>query len=486
MNSFITQEEVDEKVISQRDNFSSNFGIVLRSSAIFYYKVSNTIKTTISFMNYWKFKRDIEVCVIASTRTMEGKLILREQLTFDKGEVVNYRPSVQSRFEGSVEIEVFSTKNMAIPYAAIMAVYESEKGISMVHSYSRTYSPHEIEEGRTIQKGDEACWTIRDDKNTRSFCVLHNGGSYQEEQAAVLKVIGPENEYKEVKMELPELPPYSTFKVYPSKYIENLSEWLGNSSGNASISFHVKGAFTRLLIGNEYMDGSDLQVTHSNFNYSIKKTDYVDSNDNNGYMRVPGCGVENKEVIVYPESDRGRYIFEYNEVSKNFKTGDRVIIPVDRGTVKFKKIDGSLPTRLVTGLICNNTEFLPAETSLGIATELRPKKRFWWALVASDARIASKLIVENMPELSGEEPIEVTIRLFSYDRKDYIERKYDSLEFARHDFSNGVAIEEIFPNAKEYLNGDFGYITLFSEYGGLQCFTMLENEVGSYTLEHGF
>lgn len=172
---------MEQKLISQRNTFSENFGSVLRSSAIFYYKYSSKFKTTLSFMNYWLTKRNLDVTVIASLREMNGKLLRREPISFGQGTVVNYRPLLNDRpfFEGSIEIEVFSNKNLFIPYAAVMAIYESQKGISMVHSYSRTYYPHEIEEDRIITKGEESCWTLRDTNKSRSFCVLHNGGNSQ-------------------------------------------------------------------------------------------------------------------------------------------------------------------------------------------------------------------------------------------------------------------------------------------------------------------
>ena len=143
--------------ISQKDNYAGAFGLVYRSSANFYFRQSNTFKTTISFMDYWRIKRGISVMVVASTRSMDGKLLMREQLTFKNGSIINFSPDMLRSgiaiFEGAIEIEVFASENMVIPYSAIMAVYEAENSISMVHSYSRTYSPHEVEEGRTISAG---------------------------------------------------------------------------------------------------------------------------------------------------------------------------------------------------------------------------------------------------------------------------------------------------------------------------------------------
>ncbi|MFM1651291.1 hypothetical protein ACI7RC_04200 [Brevibacillus sp. B_LB10_24] len=473
--------------ISQKDNFAQNFGIVLRSSAIFYYKYSSQVKTTISFMDYWRQKRGIIVTVIATIRESTGKLIGREELIFNQGTVINYSPRIDTlqEFEGSVEIEVFSTQNLVIPYAAIMAVYETPKGISMVHSYSRTYSQHEIEERKTITQGEEACWTLRDTELVRSFCVFHNGGKTQSAQKAILRVIGPNNQIREATIELGELQPYATVKVYPSDHIQGLAEWLKGEYGNASISFKVEDAFTRLLIGNETVDGSDLQVTHSNFNYSIHKTDSIDSNDAMAYMHIPGCSVDEKETIIYPESDPGEYKVTYMQIEREFKTGEPVVIPVKDGVMTFTKNGGYLPTRLVTGLICENPNgLLPAETSLGVITKLRPPKRMWWCICASDEERKTSLIIHDIPEVYGRGPISLSIRLFSGKRQGFIEKKYDNALCI--DFSNGVDISEIFPQAREYLDNEFGYVTIFSEYGGLYCYTMIKNLQGSHTLEHGF
>ena len=59
-----------------------------------------------------------------------------------------------------------------------MSIYESKNSISMVHSYSRIYSQHEIEDNRTISLGEESCWTIRDSINISSFAIVHNGANF--------------------------------------------------------------------------------------------------------------------------------------------------------------------------------------------------------------------------------------------------------------------------------------------------------------------
>jgi hypothetical protein len=475
---------VNKTVISQRDHISVNFGNVLRSSAIFYFKAGANFKTTISFMNYWSLKRGLEVTVVASVRTMDGSLVSREELNFSKGMVINYSPAL-GEFEGSVEIEVFSLKNLVIPYAAIMAIYESKNGISMVHSYGRTYSHHEIEEGRTITVGEESCWTLRDAQDIRSFCVFHNGGKLQPAQTATLNVSTGGKRYEAI-VKLPELKPYSTVKLYPSDYINNLPELLNGRTGNASLKFKLSDSFTRMLVGNEAITGTDFQATHSNFNYSEHQTDVIEE-DSVSYMYIPSFGLSKKHVLVYPDSHPGEYEASYLDTRISFRTGDAPTIPVTGGTMKFKRLDGPMPTRIVTALVCENENgLLPVECSLGVENQLRPVKRMWWLVCAADDTRKSRLILNETPELCGTIPgdAKIHVRLYSHSSSDYIEQVIAADQLER--LGDGISIEEIFPEAKSFLNGEFGYLTAYCDRNGITCYTLLENETGSFALEHGF
>jgi len=157
-------------LISQADNYAGNFGEVLRSSAIFWVKSDSHLRTTISFSNYWKYKNFTDVRVLVNLRNLWGEIVNRKVIDFEKGYVCNYLPP--DNFEGSVEVEAFSNKNIRIPYAAVMAIYESSDSISMVHSYARAYSQHEIEDHRTLSDGEESCWTLRDNSTNSSFSTV--------------------------------------------------------------------------------------------------------------------------------------------------------------------------------------------------------------------------------------------------------------------------------------------------------------------------
>ncbi|MDP6108681.1 MAG: hypothetical protein QGF71_01230 [Rhodospirillales bacterium] len=74
-------------------------------------------------MDYWDVKRNTEVCVIASIRTMKGDLVGREELKFETGKVINYSHfDHEDDFEGSVEIEVFALQDLVFPFVGVAPV----------------------------------------------------------------------------------------------------------------------------------------------------------------------------------------------------------------------------------------------------------------------------------------------------------------------------------------------------------------------------
>ena len=478
--------------ISQKDNYAGAFGLVYRSSANFYFRQSNTFKTTISFMDYWRIKRGISVMVVASTRSMDGKLLMREQLTFKNGSIINFSPDMLRSgiaiFEGAIEIEVFASENMVIPYSAIMAVYEAENSISMVHSYSRTYSPHEVEEGRTISAGEEGCWSILDTQRIASFAIIHNGSDIQPEQSASLELTNVLNKKTSIQFSIPTLPPYATFKIIPQQYLPSIISFLDGKPGNAAVSFTLKNSFTRMLVGNNTTDGSEFQVTHSNFNFARHETD--NAGEGYAFMLVPPAKFRDLTVVVYPETTKGQYKLETPEgKAYEFKSGERLEITTAPGILKFSKLDGKLPARIVTALTAkaaNSNAILPFECSLGVLHKLRPLKGTFWGIVAIGKKYRSRLIIYPMEVLYGE-AIDNELQLYLYTQ----ESREPEVRLMHGDeilqLGRGMYLEEIFPRFQETHEDQYGYFYIrCSNYGGMYCYTTLENELGSVSLEHSF
>lgn len=475
--------------IAQSDHYTRNgFGTVLRSSGIFYYRVDEGFQTTVTFMNYWKAKRDLDVTVLASLRDMNGTLISREELTWARGNVLNYAPVPPTpSFEGSIEIEVFALQNMVIPFAAIIVVYDTDSSVALTHNYARCYSPHEIEEGRTISEGEESCWTLRDSATVKSFSVMHNGLDRQPEQRATFVVTRADGATQSVETTIPELNPYASYRFIPQDHMPGLVDFLDGLPGNGALSFRLNKGFTRMLVGNEQPAKGDLQVTHSNFNYSQHKTDEVDRQGAAAWMMMPDGAIQGRRVRVYPDCDVGTYVMTTPDGNKqSFTTGDIVDAPSTAGPITFEKQEGGLPTRLVTAIVGDTTDgSLPFELSLGILHEKRPPKRMWWAPIPCDSHRDGGIVATVYEDLYGKyQGQSVNVRLYSEATHEVIEVDLTADQVKQAEV--GLSLSDILPDAERHLAGGLGWFTWYSEYGGFQVFTKLSKRDGNVSMEHGF
>lgn len=476
-------------VLNQQNNYNADFGKVFRSASTFYYINSNkkNIRTTISFMDYWSIKNNLEVKILANVREMSGELIFREELYFKDGNVINYSPFIKDEFEGSIEIEILSLENLRFPYPAIMVYYKGTSQSTMTHTYGRVYSPHEIEDKKTIPFGHETGWTIRDKKELKSFCIFHNGSDCCDEQIMIIDISTEgSKEKKRIPFKLRKLMPYETIKIYAEDFFPEIKSYLDGKSGNIALNFKLKNAFTRLLVGHESTQDGSLQVTHSNFNYNKIQTDIVQ--DSKAVFIVPNLKFSNFNMIVYPGRTQGNYKIKTSTTSISLKNNDIIkftIKPMER--LEFSSDDNTIPSRIVIGLEYGDNDIYLSELSSNIFHNKKPAKRFHWGNLIPDSLGSSKLIFTDLKELFGgiKENNPITIRFYSSKTKDILERKFPAsnfkiLEKEGFDLSNDQEI-------KNFINGDIGWWSIFCEYGGLYPFILVQDNINkTYTLEHAF
>lgn len=241
-----------------------------------------------------------------------------------------------------------------------------------------------------------------------------------------------------------------------------------------------------MLVGTEAIDGADMQVTHSNFNYSKHATDLLDEADAVGYMYIPPINIKKSSILVYPDSQPGSYSFELNDELHQFRSGQRYESPCQGGMAIFRRTDGRLPSRIVTAIVGSDSpDRIPCEMSLGILTKVQPKKRLWWGPVREDVLHSTALVTHALPEIYGDATEgRLEISLYSSTRKGALKRtlEFDVLEA----FEAGVPLTEIFSDAREFLGDAPGYYSLYSDYPGFTVYSVIRKEGGSVCLEHGF
>lgn len=460
------------KLIDQNQNYEAKFGAVFRSSAIFF--KPSQVRTTISFANYWLFKNNQNIGIVFTTRNMNGTLVSRKELTFDNGHVLNIEVSeIES---GSVEIEVYSHSNLRIPYAAIMCVYETEVSVSMVHSYSRNHSLIELEDGNALIQGRESCWSIRPNPKLRHSAIFHNGHIKTKKQNARLIITNFRGEDSYYEFTIPPLKEYETYIFTIEDIVRDIQDVIEENYGWATLHFESSSSFTRLLVMWTNPDNQDLQVTHSNFDYTSHQTNHIDA-AKPAYMAIPSIQGEYPDVIVYPKFSPGDYSLNEHQ---RFQSG--LVYTTKSSVLTFNRIDGALPSRIVTAIKGKKGTSIPYECSLGVVHEQRPPKRFHWMLVSSNYNSTIHLTAYPQIYTIENTPIELIFRLYNSESKVIDEKKVFCSSI--HELPSELDVSLLF-DAKA--TGRFSYISLFSHYGGLFVFSSLRSRSNdSITVEHSF
>lgn len=346
-------------LLDQQKNYSADFGAIFRSSAIFY--IPKNVKTTITVSNYWDFKNGTKVGLLFSIRSMDGKIIERRERYFEEGLVIN--ESDWPIENGSVEVEAFGNKNLRIPYAAVMGIYETEKSISMVHSYGRNHNLIEIEDGGSVTLGRESCWTLRCKNSVINEAVFHNGHIAIKEQEALFTITNIQGAEKKVRFVIPPLKEFETYIFSVVDIFPNYKDFLIGSNGWGTVHFENQTAFTRLLLVWRDQESKEVQVTHSNFDYSEIETNKIEATKP-ALMKWPSLlsASEMGKVVVYPKFSKGRYKVSSSENIN--ETDNGLFISVKNiEKLEFASTDSnSIPSRIVTGFEYKiDDEVLPLE-----------------------------------------------------------------------------------------------------------------------------
>lgn len=466
-------------ILDQNKNYNADFGSIFRSSAIFY--IPPKLNTTISVSNYWDFKNNLQVGLLFSIRSLSGKLVERRERYFSEGLVINESDWPIS--EGSVEIEAFGNKNLKIPYAAVMAIYESEQSITMVHSYGRNHNLIELEDQNSLTVGRESCWTLRSSQNIKNYAVFHNGHLKVERQLAKFIITNVQGDDRVLDFEMPALLPFQTYKFDIENVFPEYKNWLGSENGWGTLHFENKTAFTRLLLIWEDLDSGEVQVTHSNFDYSEIKTNMIEGSKP-ALMKWPSVVSKQKngKVVVYPKFSKGQYKIGSDNVLYLTEIGMFVDVR-DIDYLEFSTDKNVLPSRIVTGFSASlDSEKLPMECSMGIVHEKRPPKRFHWTVVSK--KFDTQLFFNSYPEIYEiPENVFMVFRLYSSTIGEYIEKKIELVNL--EDVCDGIRVIELFQDADEYFFDDFSYVSMFSNFGGWFMYSSMTKDK-SFSIEHSF
>ena len=491
---------------------------VFRSSAIFPVFADEDKNSRIHFMGYWLFKRQIkEVSVFYTIRNQFGEIAKRETILVDrvKAFLIDLKEALDIHdqpFLGSIELEVFSSRDMVFPYPAFVLEYQSPFGSSMVHTTGRVYNDIEDMKDNQVFTVAETGFDILPGQSKGYFSFV-NGPMSAAEASVELEIINCEGFSKLTNHRFTDLKPYETKIVFFEDYDETFSK---NEKMFGKIRHNFTGFFPRFIVGNMDDNENFVTLTHTFYDTSQNSGEehYWQNPDQSSYydssIFVPYfCGENFKtELAIYPIFAPHEMTFDltyFDESggiqsqnpkmgSLSSKDGNTLYLNLDHPTENKRggaRLDvdgnGTVPARLKMGLnvyykgnnaeipcnICFATE--PANTKvLG-----KPGTTKWAPIIN---RYRSIITINNSSFLkSYDTPAHLEVNFWRQQDDKTIMRKLELATYAQH-----VIDTQDDDELTEFLQGEPGWITIVSDNPMVTAWYFEISQDGIVGADHSF
>ena len=252
---------------------------IFRASAIFPVVQNENYTSRITFLSYWLLKRQIlEVGLLITLRDKTGNILKRDYVTINKAKTYSielnsilqdvHLLNEHDDFIGSIELEVFSSKDMVFPYPAFVLNYYNKEFATSVHTVGRVYNDFEdLNENESV-KVPETGFDIYHDSDLEPFIAFTNGPIPNDGGIVDLTIINHKSMNFKGKINLGKISPYETIFLKFSKYVENLEHMLEGKRGTIKINHNFNGFFPRFLAGNLQHSFPSVTFTHTYYDCS--------------------------------------------------------------------------------------------------------------------------------------------------------------------------------------------------------------------------
>jgi hypothetical protein len=309
---------------------------VFRSSAIFPVLHNSRYSSRILFMGYWLVKRNItEIGLLYTLRKKNGSILSRKYSLIDSAKAFSIDMSEFSEeikqsgdindFTGSLELEIFSTKDLVFPYPAFVLVYYSDSFSTVVHTVGRIYNDTEDMLANTEYKVRESGFDIYGDENLEPFVAFTNGALKNNNPQVEYRIHNADGAEFSGIFSIPPLAPFETVYLHLKEHID-LASMLSGRSGTIKLGHNFEGFFPRFLVGNFDHTIHSVSITHSYYDSSEVKDERSywnrkDDNFNDSSVAIPLYleGGYYTELAIYPifsPSDFTLSFDFYNEEGK--------------------------------------------------------------------------------------------------------------------------------------------------------------------------
>lgn len=504
---------------------------IYRSSAIFPVFQNKNISTRLLFLGYWQLKRHIrEISAIITLRSDQGEILDRVLMTITEAKAYSVeltdllleRSLSLEFFEGSLEIEFFSTENMFFAYPAVVINYYGPAFSTVVHSAQRIYNDFEDMQKNSLVNVPESGFNIHANENNEPFIGLINGTEIQREGQIEFKFYNHDGELLEYVKPLGTLKPYQSTILYPARELD-LKTFLGGHEGACKARFNVKGIFPRLLVGNYQKNPEALSITHSYYDCSSasSSSDYWRASEPGWYMAslMLPLALEKDyftNIYFYPiyspsslvldieiYSSEGKLLgakqhaLQIDSPKEGFsviplrKIAEELRIPPQQflgARIIASPLEGSpFPSRLKIGLDIGQNSFgLPCNICMNLQPFNPPlenkRSSFKWLPILGDQPKSSIWIMNSSPSKSFQTKASLDITFF---------REKDALTLSRHIeiLPHGFLIiaPHLDPQLDAFLGETVGWATIVSNNPYLTTYYFADHPTsGVVGGDHGF
>jgi len=487
------------------EELPKNYSPTMRSSAVFPIRVEEKkIDTIVTFMGYWLLKREIkEVTALITLRASNGSVVITESNLIDcvksfkwsmKEMLDKSKENVKGNFLGSVEVEIFSARDMVFPYPAITLSYVSELGNTFVHTCGRIYNDLSDLEENNEQVVPETGFDIISKNEFNPYFSFVNGPIAIVKENIDLEFINVKGESLFVEKIIENESPYSTIWINILES-ESARSFFNDERGTVKINHDLKGFYPRFVVGNVYNNFEAISLSHSYYDTSRDFSDLaIWKNPNkkeffDSAISFPvSCDFDFTELAIYPNfcpKDFNMSFEFYNEEGRKIGSSSYIAsVKTEKKVVRYincrnlleeitpeKKLymckviidgNGAVPTRMKFGLNIgmNSGANLPTNICFNadVPNEKIYKKKgtFKWCAVF-DANHQSIFITDCSLLRKKNQSAEIDI---SYWR----ESDNQSLNFKISLPSNGVSdiLNGHRDEVSDFLNDELGWVSMRS------------------------
>jgi hypothetical protein len=482
-----------------------NYRPTMRSSAAFPIRIENKkIDSVITFMGYWLLKREIkEVTAIITIRSSSGETINVESnlincvksYSWSLSEILKKRlKNFNGDFFGSVEIEIFSARDMVFPYPAITLSYMSKLGNTFVHTCGRIYNDVSDMEVNNEQVVPETGFDIIPNEELSPYFSFVNGPQSINNETIVLEFINNEGESLSINKKIHNKNPYSTVWINVLEDKKAKSFFKGKR-GTIKIHHNFVGFFPRFVAGNVYKNFEAISLTHTFYDTSEDLSDsavWKNSNTKEFFDSTISFPIsfnyDFTELVIYPNlvTNKCRISFEfYNE--DGYKVGKSAftdLIADSQKSVKYincqklleditseKKLhlckvlfdgNGKVPTRMKFGLNIgkNSGANLPSNICFNAKVPnpkiLNKPKSFKWCTVFDSMH--QSIFITNSSFLRNNQPkAEIEASFWREEDDQCLQLNFRLPADGVIDIMNGHRDE-----ISNFLNGSIGWVSMLS------------------------